>query len=273
MAGRRPPHVARLSPARPRRGRRSARFAPCKRQRAGPAARSAGQRDVRQLRGLAADGARAREGAVARARRDQGEHALHRAPRGLHRLHRREALRRARRSHRGTSFHRALHVVGLQRARRGNAALARQGRRHRSQGRIAPWGPPREGAGPCAGDVSTRRAVPDPRRRTVRNRHGRRRAGRTPAPAAVHVARPVRPVHLVHGLRAARGLLHRPAREVPAHPHDGAGWCEHGIRRAFERRGAGAHPLHGTHDARRDSRVRAQGHRAATRRGRAAVGR
>ena len=98
--------------------------------------------------------------------------------------------------------------------------------------------------------------------------------GRAPAAAPVRPARPVRALRLVPGVRAARGLLHRPAAQVPAHP---AG------RRSTARSAefnvllgdidAGAHPFHGAHHAGPGAGVRPQGARAQAGRGGAPLGR
>ena len=259
VAGRRPHHAAGLPPARPGAGGRRGGTAAGARQRAGPVARNAGRKTLRQLRGPARPGAGAGQGAAARAGGDQGQHALHGASRRLHRLHRRQALQRRGRGDRRAPLHRPVHVHRVQRAGRRNAAAARQGRGHRHARGPAARRPPVQGARPHPGNLSARRAVPDPRRGAVRDGAGHRRPGRAPAPAPVHVARSVRPLRLLHGLRAARGLLHRPADQVPAHPAVGAGRHQRGVRRAAQRRGAGAHPLHRAHQPGTDPAVRAQG--------------
>ena len=98
--------------------------------------------------------------------------------------------------------------------------------------RLAAGRPPGQGAGPHPGDLSARRPVPDTGRRPVRDGAGHPGPGRAPAAAPVRVARPVRPLRLVPGVRAARGLFHRPAGQVPAHPAAGVERHPCRIRRA-----------------------------------------
>ena len=70
-----------------------------------------------------------------------------------------------------------------------------------------------QGAGQHPRDLSARRAVPDRRGRAVRDRPGDPAPAGAPEDPAVPAPRPVRPLRLVPGLRAARALQHRdPAR-------------------------------------------------------------
>ena len=207
MAGRRPPHPARLSPARP--GRARAARTRC------ALVPGSGLGVLREARGRARSSASfaalppaAR--ALARApspvlvvTKANTRSTVHRA--GLHRLHRRQALRRARRGDRRAPLHRPVHVHRLQRARvaRRRCCAARS-RRSPQRAGLPPGGHLAKALRAHAGDLPARRPVPDRRRRAVRHRAGHPGAGRAPAAAPVRLARPVRPLRLLPGVRAAR---------------------------------------------------------------------
>jgi hypothetical protein len=82
--------------------------------------------------------------------------------------------------------------------------------------RASSQGPPGQGTGAGARSAAARRPVPDPGRRAVQHRDVDRADPGTQQDPRVPAQRPVRPLLLLPGLRAARHLFHRSAPEDPA---------------------------------------------------------
>ena len=276
MAGRRPHHPARLSPARPG-GRKAAspRCGSCPAAAWACCARRRREQRSASFAALPPRGARA--GRVRRCRCWWSPRPTRARPCtapgytdyiGVKRYDDRG------RGDRRAPLPRPVHVHRLQRARVRDAAAARQGRGDRRARRPAAGRPPGEGAGPHPRDLSARRAVPDHRRRAVRAPRSASwrsasasgcgcSSGATRSTASSRAwctcrARPTRPTC---GVKFQRILLQA---------FNGTG-ADFDV--LLERHGAGAHPLHGAHHAGPGAGVRPQGDRAQAGRGGAALGR
>ena len=138
-----------------------------------------------------------------------------------------------------------LYTTAAYRARRerdpGGAAEGRGGRRARRLHARQPRG---EGAGGDPRHLPARRAVPDPRGRAVRARHGHPGPRGAPARAPVHPSRPARSVRVVPGVPAPRPLPHAQPRAHPGDPGRGVRCRAHRLRAAAVGVRARAHPLH-----------------------------
>ena len=249
VAGRGQLHVHRVPRVRPdRRGRR------------GPHATDRGvrTRDPQDATDQGAQEAR-RQGTRRRSRAadpapDQGQLPVADPSPRVPRLHRRQEVLRRRPGHRRASLHRPLHDARVQ----GEPALdpdhPRQGRRRARAGRVPageprPQGPPRD---PRV--LHARLAVPDGDRGSVQPGDRRPRARRAPAPAAVPVARPARPLRRVPGVHPARSLQHRESRTHRQDPDGGARGRGPRLDAPAERVAPGPGALH--HPARRGPRHR-----------------
>ena len=141
-----------------------------------------------------------------------GQQPQHRLPRRLPGLHRRQAVRPRRPGHRRAPLPRALQLRRLPRQRARHPAPAGQGRGGAGPGRLRGREPQRAGPAPDPRDVPPQRAVPDRRRRAVRDRDGHPRApGPAPGPP-VRAAGRLRPVRLLPRVPPARPLLDRSGR-------------------------------------------------------------
>ena len=212
LAQRRPPRLPRLPRVRLRpRGRGRRRRRGGARHRAGSAARrpadgGAAPALVGDARGPP-DGLRA-GGPDAH----DGQQPQHRVPGRLPGLHRRQAVRPRGPGRRRAPVPRALQLRRLPRQRARHPAPAGQGRRGAGPGRLRGREPQRAGPAPDPRDVPPQRAVPDRRRRAVRDRDGHPRApGPAPGPP-VRAAGRLRPVRLLPRVPPARPLLDRSGR-------------------------------------------------------------
>ena len=135
-----------------------------------------------------------------------------RAPARLSGLYRRQALRRRRQSDRRVPHRRPVHLDRLHALARTIPYLRRKVDARVDARRLRPGQPFRQGAGQRAGELSARRAVPDRRGHALPVRAGHSAARRAAARARAGAARPLRPLRLGAGLRAARALRQRGAR-------------------------------------------------------------
>ena len=136
----------------------------------------------------------------------QGERALARAPARAHGLHRRQALRRRRPADRRIPHRRPVHLDGLYALDALDPVSAAQGRRADAPLRLRSGQPFRQGVRGRAGELFARRAVPDRRGHALPVRARDHASRRAPARARAGAARPLRPLRLDHGVRAARAL-------------------------------------------------------------------
>ena len=133
----------------------------------------------------------------------QGEYALDCPSPELPRLHRGAALRGRRADHRRARLPGPPRLRGLPGRSQGHPALAPQDRGCHGACRVRLGGSLRPGVTVRPRVLSARRALPDLAGRALRDRLGDPASARTAARAAVRAPRPLRPVSVVPGIRAA----------------------------------------------------------------------
>ena len=204
---------------------------------------------------------RRRSGVLQRAEdadRHQGQREVARASPRPHGLHRREALRRRRRYLRRIPHRRPVHLRRLHAPAAHHSVSAPQDRRHCAPRRLRSRRAFRQGAGQRAGDLSARRAVPD-RRGHALSQRARHHADRgAAARARAGAPRPLRPLRLGAGLRAARALRHARAPGDRRISRRGLQWAGQRVLSVFPGRPAGPRAFHHRPRCRRNAESRSR---------------
>ena len=154
----------------------------------------------------------------------------HGPPRRLSRLCRCEAVRSGRPRHRRAPLPRPLQRRRLPGQRARHPAVAREGGGGAGPRRPRSGEPQRSGLATDPRDVPPQRAVPDRRRRAVRDRHRHPRPAGPASGPAVHPPRRLRPLRLLPRVPAPGSLLDQPSRRDRRGRPGGLRWHGHRAR-------------------------------------------